>query len=107
MLSCTKSPSEHIFRRKDTLKAPSIRQPWAWLIVNGYKDIENRDWTTNFRGRVYVHTGVSKSDMDTQRIFYGQDMPELYCIAHRWRLIKGPYVWYCPVCFPREGEYGD
>ena len=38
-----------------TNTALSIRQPWAWLIVNGYKDIENRDWTTKFRGRFLVH----------------------------------------------------
>lgn len=35
--------------------ALSIRQPWAWLIVNGFKDIENRDWATPFRGRFLVH----------------------------------------------------
>jgi hypothetical protein len=39
------------------MKALSIRQPWAWLIVNGYKDVENRNGPTNFRGRVYVHAG--------------------------------------------------
>jgi hypothetical protein len=37
--------------------ALSIRQPWAWLIVNGFKDLENRDWRTPFRGRVLIHTG--------------------------------------------------
>lgn len=37
------------------MKALSIRQPWAWLIVSGYKDIENRSWSTRFRGRVFVH----------------------------------------------------
>jgi len=36
-------------------KALSIRQPWAWLIVNGHKDIENRDWLTHFRGEVLIH----------------------------------------------------
>jgi hypothetical protein len=35
----------------------SIRQPWAWLIVHGHKDIENRDWKTPFRGRVLIHAG--------------------------------------------------
>lgn len=35
----------------------SIRQPWAWLIVYGGKDIENRDWFTRVRGRVLVHAG--------------------------------------------------
>ena len=45
------------FRVKRSMKALSVRQPWAWLIVNGYKDIENRTWSTDFRGRVYVHAG--------------------------------------------------
>jgi hypothetical protein len=36
-------------------KAISIRQPWAWLIINAGKDIENRDWCTGLRGRVLVH----------------------------------------------------
>lgn len=35
--------------------AISIRQPWAWLIVNGYKDIENRTWATKFRGGIAIH----------------------------------------------------
>jgi len=39
------------------MKALSIRQPWAWLIVNGHKDIENRTWPTRFRGRVLIHAG--------------------------------------------------
>lgn len=26
------------------MSALSVWQPWAWLIVNGYKDIENRRW---------------------------------------------------------------
>lgn len=36
-------------------KALSIRQPWAWLIVHGHKDIENRTWPTRFRGPVLIH----------------------------------------------------
>lgn len=39
------------------MRALSIRQPWAWLIVNGHKDIENRDWSTSYRGRVLIHAG--------------------------------------------------
>lgn len=37
------------------LRALSIRQPWAWLIVHGWKPVENRDWSTDFRGRFLVH----------------------------------------------------
>ncbi len=39
------------------MKALSVRQPWAWLIVQGFKDVENRTWDTNFRGRVQIHAG--------------------------------------------------
>lgn len=38
-------------------KALSIRQPWAWLIVHGIKDVENRNWKTNYRGPLLIHAG--------------------------------------------------
>lgn len=46
--------------------ALSIRQPWAWLILNGGKDIENRDWPTRFRGRVLVHAakGMTRDEWE-------------------------------------------
>lgn len=37
------------------MKALSIKQPWAWAIIHSGKDIENRSWKTNFRGRIYIH----------------------------------------------------
>lgn len=37
------------------MKSLSIKQPWASLIAHGIKDIENRTWKTNFRGRIYIH----------------------------------------------------
>ena len=37
------------------MKALSIMQPWAWLIVNGWKDLENRTWQTNYRGPLLIH----------------------------------------------------
>ena len=37
--------------------ALSIKQPWAWLIVHGGKDIENRTWPTRYRGVVLIHSG--------------------------------------------------
>lgn len=37
------------------MRAISIRQPWAWLIVHGFKTIENRDWSTSYRGPVLIH----------------------------------------------------
>lgn len=37
------------------MKTITIKQPWASLIVEGVKDIENRTWPTKFRGRVLIH----------------------------------------------------
>lgn len=37
------------------MKALTIRQPWAYFIVHGGKDVENRSWHTKFRGRFLVH----------------------------------------------------
>lgn len=36
-------------------RALSIRQPWAWAIVRAGKDIENRPWSTAYRGPICVH----------------------------------------------------
>lgn len=44
------------------MKAITIKQPWASLIVAGLKDVENRTWKTNYRGRVLIHAGVSKKE---------------------------------------------
>ena len=37
------------------MKALSIRQPWAELILQGKKTIEVRKWNTKFRGKFYIH----------------------------------------------------
>lgn len=48
------------------MKALSIRQPWAWAIIHAGKDIENRGWTTRFRGRFLVHAakGLAHCEYD-------------------------------------------
>jgi hypothetical protein len=50
--------------------ALSIRQPWAWLILNAGKDIENRDWPTRYRGRFLIHAskGMTRDEYES-----GQD----------------------------------
>lgn len=39
------------------IPALSIKQPWAWLIVKGLKDIENRNTLKNFTGNFLIHAG--------------------------------------------------
>ena len=49
------------------MKALSIRQPWAWLIMNAGKDIENRVWHTSVRGRILVHAakGMTRDEYES------------------------------------------
>ena len=48
--------------------ALSIRQPWASFIITGvagrFKDIENRDWSAPFRGRLLVHASKNAVKKD-------------------------------------------
>lgn len=38
------------------MKVLTIREPWASLIINGYKKYEFRSWKTNYRGKILIHT---------------------------------------------------
>lgn len=44
------------------MKALSIRQPWGWAILHGGKRVENRPWSTSFRGEFLIHVGLSCPD---------------------------------------------
>ncbi len=41
------------------LKALSVKQPWAFLLALGIKDVENRVWPTAFRGELLIHASKS------------------------------------------------
>ena len=48
------------------MKALSIRQPWAWLIVRGIKDVENRTWRTGYRGPLLIHAATHPMTEDAE-----------------------------------------
>ena len=39
------------------MKALTVKQPWAWAIIHGGKDVENRNQRTNYRGELFIHAG--------------------------------------------------
>ena len=43
------------------MKALSIREPYASLIMMNIKKIETRSFKTNYRGELYIHASLSKS----------------------------------------------
>jgi hypothetical protein len=54
------------------IKVIVVRQPWAWLIVQGFKDIENRSWNTRYRGPLLIQASAgrpSKRKLEEIRLF--------------------------------------
>ncbi|MBY4726644.1 MULTISPECIES: ASCH domain-containing protein [Burkholderia] len=53
------------------MKALSIRQPWAWLVAHGHKDIENRSWPTSYRGPLLIHAskGMTRAEYENAMRF--------------------------------------
>lgn len=50
------------------MKILSIRQPWASLIVSGVKDVENRTWSTRYRGPLLIHAAQRADDVTSDEI---------------------------------------
>jgi hypothetical protein len=64
------------------MKVIVIRQPWAWLIVHGFKNIENRSWNTRYRGTLLIQASATlptKRNLEEFRLFArerGVELPE-------------------------------
>ena len=57
------------------MKALTVKQPWASLIIKGVKDVENRTWKiADVPAKVLIHAGTS---LDTKAVeFLDQDLTE-------------------------------
>jgi hypothetical protein len=70
-----------------SMKVIVIRQPWAWLIVNGFKDIENRTWRTRHRGPLLIQASAAlppKGKFQEARLFArrrGVELPDEFEIG--------------------------
>lgn len=76
------------------LRALSIRQPWAWLILHAGKDIENRNWRTSFRGRVLIHAakGMTHMEYEEAAMFLVTDIPRPITLPRFDELERGGIV---------------
>ncbi|MGZ3917879.1 MAG: ASCH domain-containing protein [Flavisolibacter sp.] len=43
------------------MKALSLLQPWASLVVMGAKKWETRSWSTHYRGELLIHASIGKA----------------------------------------------
>lgn len=44
------------------MKALTVRQPWASLIMSGMKDVENRTYRIHHRGRLVIHAAKAVTE---------------------------------------------
>lgn len=57
------------------MKVLTIREPFVTLIKNKVKYIETRSWKTNYRGELYIHSGLAKLSKDVKE---RKNLSELY-----------------------------
>lgn len=50
------------------MKALTISQPYASLIASGEKFVENRRWSTNYRGPLAIHAGKGTQYLDKSEL---------------------------------------
>lgn len=59
------------------MKALTVFQPYAWLIVKGIKPIENRTWSTRHRGPLLIHAGAKWLDgWQARAARFGIEVPD-------------------------------
>ena len=61
-------PTELQIPKMQIMKALTIRQPWAELILRGRKPFELRSWRTYYRGPLVIHA-AAKIDAEEARHF--------------------------------------
>ena len=59
------------------MKVLTIKQPWAILIMQGYKRFEFRSWQTKYRGDLLIHAGkgIDKVAMERLAKYIPKDVP--------------------------------
>lgn len=74
------------------MKALSVRQPWAGLIVAGHKDVENRSWYTPWRGQLLIHAAQKIDDSEDSIRFIAKrlDVAEARIFLDRSGFFRNP-----------------
>lgn len=96
--------------KSESFPCLSVRQPWADLIVDGIKEVENRSWSTNFRGFILIHASRTVDRAALQRVTHLLGISP----ASEYRPVIGAIIGYTEIldCVMRhtsrffEGPYG-
>lgn len=60
------------------MKVLTIKQPWATLIIQGYKRFEFRSWQTKYRGELLIHAGkgIDKEAVKRLAKYLPKELPQ-------------------------------
>ena len=60
------------------MKVLTIKQPWATLIMEGYKRFEFRSWQTKYRGDLLIHAGkgVDREAVSRIKKYMTEELPK-------------------------------
>lgn len=60
------------------MKVLTIKQPWATLIMEGYKRFEFRSWQTKYRGDLLIHAGkgVDREAVSRLKKYMPEELPK-------------------------------
>lgn len=63
------------------MRALSIQQPWANMIVDGIKVTENRSWESHYRGILLIHASktIHQSALNARDLLAGQPLYRKMC----------------------------
>ena len=89
-----------VSRMSPVYKIITIRQPWASLIVHGFKDIENRSWARSYRGPVLVRFPASERSFGRRRRATIRHRSAAARIAARWNRRHHEYNRLCRRALP-------
>ncbi len=67
------------------MKALSLKQPWAELVVSGRKTVELRNWNTEFRGEFLIHASKTPNKEAMEKLGF-EELP-LGCIVGKATLV--------------------
>ncbi len=67
------------------MKALSLKQPWAELVVSGRKTLEIRKWNTKFRGELLIHASKIPNSKAMERLGF-KDLPT-GCIVGKAKIV--------------------
>lgn len=97
------------------MKAITLTQPWASLLVMGFKRIETRSWNTRYTGPLTIHAGQSMPCKLGERLTLGEfeverDRAGLLLrgpIAWPYRLPQGAIIGTCELMYTRSTDSSE